>query len=78
MEIASEAIVIRTHGGPDDTRLQYVMVALPSPGELLVRQQAASVNLHDTYVRSGSYRTLPLPGIQGWKLWERSRLSARA
>jgi NADPH2:quinone reductase len=65
MNRASEAIIIRAYGGPDVMRLEPISVAAPGHGELLVRQQAASVNFHDIYVRSGSYRTLDLPGIPG-------------
>jgi NADPH2:quinone reductase len=65
MGTASEAIVIRAYGGPDVMKLEGVDVPAPSAGELLVRQHAASVNFHDIYVRSGSYRTLDLPGIPG-------------
>jgi hypothetical protein len=41
------------------------------------------VNFHDTYVRSGLYRTLKLPGIRCWdqmriSLWSRVRLPARS
>jgi len=63
--IASEAIVIRAYGGPEVLQIEPVDVPDPGPGELLVRQQAASVNFHDIYVRSGSYRTLDLPGTPG-------------
>ncbi len=65
MGIASEAIVIRAYGGPDVMVIEPIEVPQPGPGELLVRQRAASVNFHDIYVRSGSYRTLDLPGIPG-------------
>ena len=65
MGIASEAIVIRAYGGPDVMKIEPIEVPAPGPGELLVRQHAASVNFHDIYVRSGSYRTLDLPGIPG-------------
>lgn len=65
MAIASEAVVIRAYGGPDVMKLEPVEVPEPGAGELLVRQHAASVNFHDIYVRSGSYRTLDLPGIPG-------------
>lgn len=65
MTTASEAIVIRTYGGPDVMKLEPIEVPAPGVGELLVRQHAASVNFHDIYVRSGSYRTLDLPGIPG-------------
>lgn len=65
MGTASEAIVIRAYGGPDVMKLEPIEVLAPGPAELLVRQHAASVNFHDIYVRSGSYRTLDLPGIPG-------------
>ncbi len=65
MSIASEAIIIRAYGGPEVMQLEPVEVPAPGAGELLVRQHAASVNFHDIYVRSGSYRTLDLPGIPG-------------
>ncbi|KUR73127.1 alcohol dehydrogenase [Novosphingobium fuchskuhlense] len=45
--------------------IERIEVAAPGPGDLLIRQHAASVNFHDIYVRSGSYRTLDLPGIPG-------------
>ena len=65
MTFASEAIVLRQPGGPEALVLEPVEVAAPGPGQLLIRQSAASVNFHDIYVRSGAYRTLPLPGIPG-------------
>ncbi len=65
MSVASEAIVIRAYGGPEVMVIEPVEVPQPGPGEILVRQHAASVNFHDIYVRSGSYRTLDLPGIPG-------------
>jgi NADPH:quinone reductase len=61
----SEALVIRHHGGPEVMVLEAVPVNPAGPGEILIRQSVASVNYHDVYVRSGSYRTLPLPGILG-------------
>ncbi|MFO1028025.1 MAG: quinone oxidoreductase [Acetobacteraceae bacterium] len=59
------AIVLRAHGDADALRLEPVTVGAPGPGELRVRQTAIGVNFHDTYVRSGLYRTLALPGIPG-------------
>jgi NADPH:quinone reductase len=59
------AIVLRAHGGPEVLALEEVEVAAPGAGEILVRQTAVGVNFHDCYVRSGLYRTLPLPGIPG-------------
>jgi NADPH:quinone reductase len=65
MTIASEAIVLRQPGGPEALVLESIEVAPPGPGQVLIRQGAASVNFHDIYVRSGAYHTLPLPGIPG-------------
>ena len=65
MGTSSEAIVIHAYGGPAVMQLAPIEVPQPGKGELLIRQQAASVNFHDIYVRSGSYRTLPLPGVPG-------------
>jgi NADPH:quinone reductase len=61
----TDAIVLRETGGPDQLRLEPVEVKAPERGELLIRHTAIGVNFHDTYVRSGNYRTLPLPGIPG-------------
>jgi NADPH2:quinone reductase len=61
----AEAIMLREHGGPEVLRLEAVAVGRPGPGELRLRQTAVGVNFHDCYVRSGLYRTLPLPGVPG-------------
>ncbi len=61
----SNAIVLRAVGGPEQLRLEPFAVGLPGRGELLVRHTAIGVNFHDTYVRSGLYRTLTLPGVPG-------------
>ena len=62
---ASEAIVLRQPGGPETLVLESIEVDAPGPGQIRIRQSAASVNFHDIYVRSGAYKTLPLPGIPG-------------
>jgi NADPH2:quinone reductase len=61
----AEAIVLHQSGGPEVLRAESVEVGVSGPGELRVRQTAVGVNFHDVYVRSGLYRTLPLPGIPG-------------
>ncbi len=61
----AEAILLREHGGPDCLRPEPVTIPALGRGELLVRQTAIGVNFHDIYVRTGLYRTLPLPGIPG-------------
>jgi NADPH:quinone reductase len=59
------AIVLREPGGPEKLLWESVEVPGPGPGEILVRHTAIGVNFHDTYVRSGQYQTLKLPGIPG-------------
>ena len=61
----TRAILLREAGGPEALRLETVEVGAPGPGEIRIRQTAVGVNFHDCYVRSGLYRTLPLPGIPG-------------
>ncbi|GGE03616.1 NADPH2:quinone reductase [Gemmobacter megaterium] len=60
-----QAIVLDTFGGPQVLRLCETPRPAPGAGEVLVRHTAIGVNFHDCYVRSGLYRTLPLPGIPG-------------
>ncbi len=59
------AVVLRAVGGPEQLVFESVRVGAPGPGEIRLRQTAIGVNFHDVYVRSGSYRTLALPGIPG-------------
>ena len=47
MTMVSEAIVLRKQGGPETLVLESVEVPAPGPGQLLIRQSAASVNFHD-------------------------------
>lgn len=61
----TEAIVLRAYGGPEALALESVPLGAPGPGQILIRQHAAGVNFHDTYVRSGQYQTLVPPGIPG-------------
>lgn len=61
----SYAIILRETGGPEKLLYEQVEVADPGPGELQIRHTAIGVNFHDTYVRSGLYHTLKLPGIPG-------------
>jgi hypothetical protein len=64
-ETMNYAIVLRDTGGPEKLRYESVNVGDPGPGELQIRHTAIGVNFHDTYVRSGLYDTLKLPGIPG-------------
>src|SRR5882672_10422686 len=61
----TRAIVLHEFGGPEKLLWEPVEVGEPGPGELRVRHTAIGVNFHDTYVRSGLYKTLSLPGIPG-------------
>ncbi len=61
----TRAIVLHETGGPETLRWEAIEVGEPGAGELRIRHTAIGVNFHDTYVRSGSYRTLTLPGIPG-------------
>jgi NADPH2:quinone reductase len=56
---------IHTYGGPEVLTYGPYDVGAPEPGELRLRQTYIGVNYHDVYVRSGTYRTLPLPGVPG-------------
>lgn len=60
-----EAVVIQEYGGPEALRLQAVQVGDPGPRQVRLRHTRIGVNFHDVYVRSGLYKTLPLPGIPG-------------
>lgn len=57
--------MLREVGGPENLVFEPWPVSAPAAGEILVRHEAIGVNFHDTYVRSGQYRTLPLPGVPG-------------
>jgi NADPH2:quinone reductase len=61
----ARAIVVRQYGGPEELKLEDVALGAPGPGEVRLRQAAIGVNFHDIYVRSGSYKTLALPGVPG-------------
>lgn len=61
----TSAIVLREHGGADQLNLEPVTLDPPAKGMLRIRHTAIGVNFHDIYVRTGLYKTLPLPGIPG-------------
>lgn len=63
--VGGDAIVLRQPGAAEVLKLESVEVPIAGPGQVLIRQEAAGVNFHDIYVRSGAYQTLPLPGIPG-------------
>jgi NADPH2:quinone reductase len=59
------AVLVHNHGGAEVLTFEPFDLGAPGPGELRLRQTYIGVNYHDVYVRSGSYRTLPLPGVPG-------------
>jgi NADPH2:quinone reductase len=61
----SHAVILREPGGPDKLQWESVSVARPGVDEIRICHTAIGVNFHDTYVRSGLYRTLALPGVIG-------------
>src|SRR5260370_26589340 len=61
----TRAMGLREPGGPEKFLWEPVEVGEPGPGELRIRHTVIGVNFHDTYVRTGLYKTLPLPGIPG-------------
>jgi NADPH2:quinone reductase len=58
-------ILMKEPGDPEVLEVAEIELPPPGPGELRLRQLAIGVNYHDVYVRSGLYRTLPLPGVPG-------------
>lgn len=58
-------VLMREPGGPEVLQVAEADLPPPGPGELRLRQTAVGVNYHDVYVRSGLYKTLPLPGVPG-------------
>lgn len=65
MNNTPKAIVIRNYGRSDVMNLEDIALPVPGNGELRIRQTSIGVNFHDVYVRSGLYKTLPVPGILG-------------
>jgi NADPH2:quinone reductase len=62
-----KAIVIESFGGPEVLQLREQETPTPGPGQVLVRQEAISVNFIDVYRRAGLYPVaLPsVPGMEG-------------
>lgn len=60
-----KAILLRTHGGPENLHLEDVTPPVPHAGEVLVRIHAASVNPIDLKIRAGLPIGPQLPGILG-------------
>ena len=58
--IASKAVIINQHGGPEELKLVDVAVGEPGPGEIRIRHKAVGLNFIDVYQRSGLYQ-LPMP-----------------
>ena len=65
MDEMPKAIVIRNYGDSDVMDIEDIAMPVPGRDEIRIRQTSIGVNFHDVYVRSGLYKTLPLPGILG-------------
>lgn len=61
----AKGIVIETYGGPEVLKLRNIDLHAVKKGEVRIKHSRIGVNYHDTYVRSGQYKTLKLPGIPG-------------
>ena len=59
------AIVIKEYGTSSVLQLEPISSIDPGSDQVQIRNTAVGVNYHDVYVRSGLYKTLPLPGIPG-------------
>ncbi len=60
----SQAIALRTTGGPEVLHLEERELAQPSPGQVRIRTRAIGVNYIDVYFRTGAYPR-PLPFVAG-------------
>ncbi len=62
----TEAVLFRTHGGPEVLTLEVIDLPLPAAGEVQIRQAAIGVNYIDVYFRTGLYPTPGgLPSVAG-------------
>jgi NADPH2:quinone reductase len=61
-----KAIRVQQFGGPEVLKLEEISTPKPGPKQILVRVRAAGVNPVETYVRTGTYASLPtLPYTPG-------------
>ena len=63
----TQAIVVRSLGGPEVLKVEEVELTPPGPGEVRIKQAAVGLNFIDVYFRTGLYKTeLPfIPGKEG-------------
>jgi len=61
-----QAVIFRTHGGPETLKFTEVPTPTPGPGEVLVRVKACAINHLDLWIRQGlpAYQ-IRLPHISG-------------
>jgi NADPH2:quinone reductase len=60
-----KAIRVHEFGGPEVLKVEDIPLPVPEPGQVLVRAKVVGVNPVETYVRSGSNPTQPLPYTPG-------------
>jgi NADPH:quinone reductase-like Zn-dependent oxidoreductase len=60
--IASHAVILERHGGPETLVWQEVAVPPPAAGEIRLRQTAVGVNFIDIYCRTGYFPLVTPPG----------------
>ncbi|PTM98942.1 quinone oxidoreductase family protein [Mycoplana dimorpha] len=63
----TQAIVVRSLGGPEVLKLEEVELSPPGPGEVRIKQAAIGLNFIDVYFRTGLYKADPpfIPGKEG-------------
>lgn len=64
-----KAVRIQKFGPPENLQIENVPIPTPSKGEILINVKASGINPVDTYIREGTYATLPnLPAILGYEV----------
>ncbi|MFC4949724.1 zinc-binding dehydrogenase [Pseudonocardia sp. GCM10023141] len=61
----SGVVRLYEHGGPEVLRFEDETVGEPAAGQVRLRQEAIGVNFVDTYFRTGTFPTGPLPTVIG-------------
>jgi NADPH2:quinone reductase len=61
----TKAIRVHGYGGPDVLSWDDIPTPVPSPQEVLIRQEAIGLNFIDIYYRTGLYKLPTLPAVIG-------------